>query len=123
MKVVIEIDETRFKDVQRIAKVQANYHFKTAEQIIANGVPIEQGMSDCISREAAIQAVTHFKDTLKRLYELPSVEPERKPGEWLKRTDKTKKLYGWYQCSQCGSIIGEPVNYCSECGSYNGGTE
>ena len=33
--------------------------------------------TDCISREAAIQAVTHFDDPIKRLYELPSVEPER----------------------------------------------
>lgn len=52
---------------------------------------------DCISREAAIQAVTHFDDPLKRLYELPPVEPERKPGkwEWNQRT-------GEYECSECG---------------------
>ena len=43
MKLVIEIDEARFKDIRRIASVQLeNYHFKTAEQIIAKGVPIEQ---------------------------------------------------------------------------------
>lgn len=43
MKVVIEIDETRFKDIQRIAEVQIeNSHFQTAEQIIAKGVLIEQ---------------------------------------------------------------------------------
>lgn len=43
MKVVIEIDEARFKDIQRIADVQLeSNHYKTAEQIIAKGVPIEQ---------------------------------------------------------------------------------
>ena len=38
MKLVIEIDKARFKDIQRIAGVQlkSNY-FQTAEQIIASG--------------------------------------------------------------------------------------
>lgn len=72
--------------------------------------------------EAAVSATIRV---MVDLYadELPQLEPAKKKGKWLKRTDKTQKLYGWYQCSQCGSIIGKPVNYCSECGSYNGGTE
>ena len=41
MKVVIDILEDRYKDIQRIAEVQLeNCHFKTAEQIIANGTPL-----------------------------------------------------------------------------------
>ena len=47
MKIVIEIDEARFKDIQRIAEVQLERnHFQTAEQIIAKGVPIEQESED-----------------------------------------------------------------------------
>lgn len=43
MKLIIEIDEARFKDIQRIAEVQIEMsHFQTAEQIIAKGVPLEQ---------------------------------------------------------------------------------
>ena len=43
MQIVIEIDEARYKDIQRIAEVQLeSNHFQTAEQIIAKGVPIEQ---------------------------------------------------------------------------------
>ena len=43
MQILIEIDEARFKDIQRIAEVQLeSNHFQTAEQIIAKGVPIEQ---------------------------------------------------------------------------------
>lgn len=43
MQIVIEIDEARYKDIQRIAEVQLeSNHFQTAEQIIANGVPIER---------------------------------------------------------------------------------
>lgn len=41
MKIVIEIDDARFKDIRRIACVQLeNYHFKTVEQIIASGTPL-----------------------------------------------------------------------------------
>jgi hypothetical protein len=85
---------------------------------------------DCISRHVVLDlfakkcdAVRPYHEVWQAVKKLPSVEPERKTGKWLKRTDETKKLYGWYQCSQCGAIIGGPVNYCSECGSYNGGTE
>ena len=42
MKIIIDIPEARYKDIQRIASVQLeNYHFKTAEQIIASGVALE----------------------------------------------------------------------------------
>ena len=43
MKLIIEIDEARYKDIQRIAEVQlkSNY-FQTAEHMIAKGIPLEQ---------------------------------------------------------------------------------
>ena len=86
-------------------------------------------MSDLIRRHAALEVLDEYAEDIEsgnfgaytkariRMRKLPSVEPERKKGLWLKRTDKTKKLYGWYQCSQCLAIIGEPTNYCSECGA------
>jgi hypothetical protein len=44
MKIIIDIPEDRYKDIQRIASVQLeNYHFQTAEQIIANGVALPKG--------------------------------------------------------------------------------
>ena len=42
---------------------------------------------------------------------------KRPHGKWKLQTDKTKKLYGWHICSECGSWIGEPTNYCSNCGA------
>lgn len=43
MKIVIDIPEARYKDIQRIASVQLeNFHFKTVEQIIASGVPLQK---------------------------------------------------------------------------------
>ena len=45
----------------------------------------ERTEGDCISRKAAIQAVTHFDDSLKRLYELPSVNPAKPCGDYISR--------------------------------------
>ena len=82
----------------------------------------ESHACDCISREAAIQAVTHFDDTLKRLYELPSVEPERKTGKWkYVQYDGNQKIGNWH-CSECRLIVnfgfeGAPYyHYCPGCG-------
>ena len=44
MQIVIDISEERFRDIQRIAEVQReSNHFKTAEQIVANGTPLPKG--------------------------------------------------------------------------------
>lgn len=94
MKIVIDISEERYRDIRRIASVQLeNYHFKTAEQIIANGTP------------------------------LPSVDPERKPGKWeYVQYDGNPKIGNWH-CSNCRVIVnsgfeGTPVfNYCPICGT------
>ena len=84
---------------------------------------------DCISRQAALEVLDEYAEDIEsgkfgaytkariRMRKLPSVDPERMKGMWLKRKGKTLILYGWYQCSQCGAIIGEPTNYCSECGA------
>ena len=42
MKVIIELDEKRFKDIQRIASIQIRRRSLTCEQIIANGIPLEK---------------------------------------------------------------------------------
>jgi len=93
MQIVIEIDEARFKDIQRISKVQLEMsHFQTAEQIIAKGVPIEQEpCADAISRQEAIdtieswlscddynEAERHIMRAMQSvLYDLPPVNPQK----------------------------------------------
>lgn len=53
MKIVIDIDDARFKDIRRIACVQLeNYHFKTVEQIIANGTPLPKGHGRLIDADS-----------------------------------------------------------------------
>lgn len=42
MKVVIDVPEERYKDIQRIAGVQLDRRTDTVEQIVAKGTPIEQ---------------------------------------------------------------------------------
>lgn len=44
MEIVIKIDNERYKDIQRIAEVQLDRgRFQTAEQVIANGIPLPKG--------------------------------------------------------------------------------
>lgn len=85
--------------------------------------------SDSISRQMAIDALDKRFDSIpmnqtteilllrKDLRELPSAQPKRKRGKWIRQDNKGKPLYGWYQCSECGAVIGGKVNFCSECGA------
>jgi len=42
MKLIIELDEKQFKDIQRIASIQIIRRSSTCEQIIANGIPLQK---------------------------------------------------------------------------------
>lgn len=77
-------------------------------------------MDDLISRQAAIDAVNTAlfpkintaKDAEKALRYLPSVQPERKKGEWTK--DNACEFCGfkpWYE----GDI--HTLSYCPNCGA------
>lgn len=43
MQIVIDIDEKRFRDIQRISTVQLKRRTPTLEQVIANGTPLPKG--------------------------------------------------------------------------------
>jgi len=43
MKIVIDIEEKRFRDIQRISTVQLKGRTPTLEQVIAKGTPIPKG--------------------------------------------------------------------------------
>lgn len=86
-------------------------------------------MNDLISTQAAIDAVSkacqewrgifgRCKDgllALPSIRELPSAEPERKIGKWLKVSPA-----GIYECSECGQAVMtndiEAYKYCHGCG-------
>ena len=132
MQIVINISEKRYKDILRIADVQLELkHFQTAEQIIANGTPLEQEPTtkndlgaDCISRKAVLDAidskawefcdyliskgrndeqkpVSHFADNLR---ECVRVElPSVTPKQRIGKWIKSRDGYGnnHYTCPFC----------------------
>ena len=60
--------------------------------------------------------VSHFADNLRECVreELPSINPQPKTGRWIEHFDEIGK---WYECDQCHTDWGGPVNYCPNCGA------
>ena len=96
-------------------------------------------MNDLISRQDAIDSLAKFvphaicdestesytnglTDAYYLILQLPSVQPERKKGKWI-RHDEIKNVYGGIciECSECGEkyvvqhILDE--KYCRNCGA------
>ena len=51
MQIVIDIDEKRFRDIQRISTVQLKKRTPTLEQVIANGTLLPEGHGRLIDAE------------------------------------------------------------------------
>ena len=93
MKLVIDIDKNlyeKYKDNYYADNYISSSNIERTFNAIAHGKPLTD-CTDAISREDAIQALTHFDDSLKRLHELPSVNPTT-VTEWADR------------CRECGKI-------------------
>ena len=45
------------------------------------------------------------------------LEQEPKTGYWIRQDNTKEPLYGWYFCSECNSVIGDKVKFCSNCGA------
>jgi len=78
-------------------------------------------MDDLISRQAAINAVNTAlfpkintaKDAEKALCGLPSVQPERKKGKWIRGDIKGIP----FCCSVCTGRFNYEWNFCPNCGA------
>jgi hypothetical protein len=93
----------------------------------------QKSSDDCVSRQAAIEALSHMMDTdgfrdgwaVSRsnvdcmLRSLPSVEPERKTGKWIRAIDPDVNAWiGGHTCSECGrACVQMSMNYCANCGA------
>lgn len=51
MQIVIDIDERRFRDIQRLSTVQLKGRTPTLEQVIANGTPLPKGHGNLVDYE------------------------------------------------------------------------
>ena len=104
MQIVIDISEERFRDIQRIAEVQleSNY-FKTAEQVIANGIPLPKGHGDLKDANELKKA---YDERITYLYTLnkkdnPSREAKICATNWCVNTiDELPKIIESYKESE-----------------------
>ena len=94
---------------------------------------VREKMSDPINREDAINAIYHhfpqmtMRECADVLHEVPSAEPERKKGRWIKMTGMMPPEYhGHYECSECQWHMKgvrsswakeEELTYCPNCGA------
>ena len=95
-------------------------------QPATNCSEIPNGSDDTISRQAAIDALTHEWDGMVTsvfdvIKSLPSAQPERKRGKWIPSD------IPWYRCSECGAERENTVfmeYFCPNCGAdMRGGGE
>lgn len=91
--------------------------------------PDWSGMSDLIKREDVIEALKQRLEDdyldgyelLKYIKALPTVEPERKKGEWIYEGKRGR--FPACKCSICGHYenadwaILQGANFCSHCGA------
>lgn len=89
---------------------------------------IEKGASlintdceDVISRQAVLDICGKYNGQgyawaiiQGNVEQLPSVTPQPKTGTWIEHSDEIGK---WYECDQCYTAWGGPVNYCPNCGA------
>lgn len=106
------------------AEIQKAYELGKAEMQLSE---------DCISRQAAIEAILkrpawhnsdgsyyHSDEIRKAVNELPPVTSQPKTGRWIKgkyRYDDIRYNDSSYKCNKCGRIVDFKENYCPNCGA------
>ena len=91
-------------------------------------------MKDLISRQAAYEALSEYyhhktemqhKALREALGMVPSAQPERKKGRWVRIEDENGDFLCW-ECSECGDRYVMPyhrASYCPNCGAEMRGEE
>lgn len=112
--------EISVEQYNKMAERLTELEYKEAEQK-ANST------SDLISRQAAVDLVTNMEfmnNTAKgilrdRLRKLPSAQPERKKGKWIKGGEQPyfRKHFDIVVCSKCNKRGEYRWNYCPNCGA------
>ena len=79
MKIVIDIPEKQYKDIQRIAEVQLDRRTDSVEQIVAKGTPLEEIPNPCIecSQNCCVSDLNGEKCSCQKIYVLEEREEEK----------------------------------------------
>lgn len=90
---------------------------------------VRKAMSDLISRQAAIEALTGWEtepsdeDIVRELKNLPSVTPTERTGEWIENAPEGQDIDPPYICSICGHAESTRTPFCEQCGADMRGDE
>ena len=101
---------------------------KCKNKAVELGTNLAEVGTDCISRQAAIDALDKRFDSIpieqtteilllrKDLRDLPTAEPQRIKGKWALQSDD---YHEYYECDQCGIAVGidDIRNFCPNCGA------
>lgn len=106
---------------QEACKFLANLMDVLEKQMSGSEIP---NSSDCISRQAAIDALYHVDEyngrSIEAIRDLPPVTPQPKTGHWIEgkyRDDDIRYNDSSYKCDKCGRIVDFKENYCPNCGA------
>lgn len=82
MKIVIDIEEKRFRDIQRISTVQLKGRTPTLEQVIAHGTPLPKGHGRLFDEKDIVNG--NYEIIGNKIYEVePIIEADKAESEEL----------------------------------------
>ena len=84
----------------------------------------QESCDDCVRRREVLDVLKDkwnmfsdandaMQESIDTIEALKPVTPRPKIGQWIEHFDEIGK---WYECDQCHSDWGGPVNYCPNCG-------
>lgn len=129
MKIVIDISAEDFENVKC-----GRGAVSMMRKAIIHGTPLpdtnagdfKQAVLDAVMTECSLIVFDSYGNltfTGERIIEaikgVPSVEPERKKGKWIRAIDPDVNAWtGGHTCSECGrACVQMSMNYCANCGA------
>lgn len=109
----------RLIDGDELYQKVVGYNGGAVDKTVAKRLIDQMPTVDAVSRQAVIDLCDWYDNPSMHddLEKLPSAQPERKRGEWIKDGNK-------WMCDKCGELVyDDDHNFCPNCGSYNGGEE
>jgi hypothetical protein len=133
MKLIIDISEELYAKVPYLIN-KGNVLIRDILDAVENGTQMETQPSDAVSRSEALKRIDAERQHLldikmdgaehilvhhaRRIIEdLPSVQPQPKMGQWIKKYDGIEKVSFW-ECSNCHKGTYEKPKYCNNCEIY-----